>query len=316
MMEWVAGISQEQKEQIDRNPSSLQEILSGCIFTNRNAISWWGCFREAKWYLVIQAPAFEEWQWNEKGIAILSGAGVPASKLLRIEPADLLHRTGVLMNTSMIDEKWCRPVFSKLLSADDQVCILAFSFFDDTKNLADWNKQYAPGQGIWYRANTDVFFAYGLSRENIHWINYFSDSIEEMKAAIANSNVLLLTGGAPDLMMKRIREKKLAGLLRRYQGLVIGYSAGAMVQLGDYHISPDEDYPTYSWQKGLGYWPQFDVEVHYRASRQQLEAIERTLQENPRPLYAIYEQGGMVVDASGNKSFFGKVDSFDSSFLK
>ena len=53
----------------------------------------------------------------------------------------------------------------------------------------------------------------------------------------------MLTGGAPDLMMKRIKEKKLKKLIKNYKGIMIGYSAGAMIQLDSYHISPDEDYP-------------------------------------------------------------------------
>lgn len=33
-----------------------------------------------------------------------------------------------LMNTSMIDEKWCYPILRKLIKPDDEVCVLAFSF--------------------------------------------------------------------------------------------------------------------------------------------------------------------------------------------
>ena len=39
----------------------------------------------------------------------------------------------ILMNTSMIDEKWCCPVFSKVLKPGMKVCVAAITFFDDTK---------------------------------------------------------------------------------------------------------------------------------------------------------------------------------------
>ena len=228
-----------------------------------------------------------------------------------IRPAASIERTCVLMNTSMIDEKWVRPALKPLLAPDDEVSVLAFSFFDDTKTLEDWNRQYKKGQGIWYRSNTDVFFAYGLKEKQIHWVNYFTDSIPQMKEAILNSSVLLLTGGAPDLMYRRIREKKLSGVLRRYQGLVIGYSAGAMIQLGEYHITPDEDYPQFCWKNGLGYLTDFDVEVHFQNTPHQLRHIERALRERHRPVYAIDEKGGMIVQPDGTKSFFGAVTCFD-----
>lgn len=222
-------------------------------------------------------------------------------------------RTHILMNTSMIDEKWCRPALKPLIAPEDEVCVLAFSFFDDTKTLADWSKQYKKGQGIWYRSNTDVFFWYGLKENQVHWVNYFTDDVIKMQDAIRNSNILLLTGGAPDLMMKRIREKKLKKVLKDYQGLIIGYSAGAMVQLADYHITPDEDYPEFSWQKGIGWLEDFDVEVHYHHSRIQKDGMNQAYSAKPKPIYAIEEQGGMIVAPDGTKSFFGKVERFDQN---
>lgn len=230
-----------------------------------------------------------------------------------LESPAAAHRTCVLMNTSRIDEPWVRPVLKGRIHPDDRVCVLAFSFFDDTKNEADWNRQYRKGQGIWYRENTDVFFFYGLKESQIQWVNYFADSISEMKAAIMNSNILMLPGGAPDLMMKRIKEKKLTSLLKKYQGLVIGYSAGAMVQMDEYHITPDEDYPKFMYCRGLGYLSGFDIEAHYRATAHQKRYIERAIEEKGKEIYAIEEKGGMLVESDGTKRFFGSVHPFPAT---
>lgn len=215
----------------------------------------------------------------------------------------------VLMNTSMIDEKWCYPTLKKYIKPSDEVCVFAFSFFDDTKNVADWNKQYAPGQGIWYRANTDVFFKYGIKPNQIHWVNYFTDSKVEMENKILSSSIILFTGGAPDLMMNRIKEFKLKKILKNYQGLMMGYSAGAMIQLDEYHITPDDDYPEFCYKKGLGCIDSFKVEVHYHASNIQKKSISRVIQEKNQPVYAIYEDGGVIVDEKSIE-FFGNVELF------
>lgn len=215
-----------------------------------------------------------------------------------------------LMNTSMIDEKWCYPILRKLIKPDDEVCVLAFSFFNDTKNSNDWDKQYAKGQGIWYRSNTDVFFKYGLKENQIHWVNYFKDSKEDVLKKVLCSSILLLTGGAPDLMMKRIKEFKLKKILKSYQGLMIGYSAGVMIQLKEYHITPDEDYPTFQYLPGLGCIEGFKIEVHYHASNIQKQSIERVLKEKGQPVYAIYEDGGLIVHDNQIESF-GHVDLFE-----
>lgn len=312
-MEWISRISPKLASQLldeENRPESLNDL----VFTGRNqADLWFGRPKAEEWQIVIDHKAlkgsiFEE---NAKGIRTTTLKNLPVSRILRIEKADTVLRRHVLMNTSMIDEKWCYPALKKWIEPDDEVCVLAFSFFDDTKNLSDWNRQYKKGQGIFYRTNTDVFFKYGLKESQIHWVNYFIDNEEDMKKAIQSSSVLMLTGGAPDLMMKRIREKKLLKVLKHYQGLIIGYSAGAMVQLAEYHITPDEDYPDFSWQKGIGWISDFDVEVHYHGSKTQKEGIERALREGKRPVAAIDEKGGLAVDEKKNISFFGKVDWFE-----
>ena len=214
----------------------------------------------------------------------------------------------ILMNTSMIDEKWCVPVLKKVLKPGMKVCVVALSFFDDTKTGADWNRQFAPGQGLWYRSNHDVFFRYGIRDEDISWIRYFSDSNEDMRRKIEQADVLMLTGGAPDLAMKRIKEKGLKKALKRFSGVVIGYSAGAMMQLDRYHITPDADYPDFSYQTGLGYVNGFDIEVHYANNAHQNGYIEKVRQETGKPVYAMYEDGGILIDEDRKITCFGRVD--------
>lgn len=236
---------------------------------------------------------------------------IQAQDIIRFAPLDSFYRINILLNTSMIDESWCKKSISKFLHRGQVVCILALSFFNDTKNMKDWNKQYQEGQGIWYRANTDVFFPFGIQKKDIHWINYFQDSNQEMLNKIANSDVLMLTGGAPDLFMKRIKEKKLLWLLKRYQGVIIGYSAGAMIQLENYHITPDEDYPEFSWQKGLGYLKDIDLEVHYHATAHQKRFIKKAQQEKQLFTIALYEKGGVIFSSEGKRDYFGQVDLFE-----
>lgn len=218
--------------------------------------------------------------------------------------------TYILMNTCLIDAPWCFPVLKKQIQKEDEVCVFAFSFFDDTKTIEDWNRQYKPGQGIYYKSNTDVFFRYGIKKEQIHWVNYFQDTKVEMENKILNSSIIFFTGGAPDLMMKRIREFKLTSLLKNYQGIMMGYSAGAMMQLDQYHITPDDDYPTFTYEQGLGCLSGFAIEPHYRATKLQKESIQKVREEKHKSVYAIYEDGGMMIN-NQKIELFGNVDVFE-----
>ena len=48
----------------------------------------------------------------------------------------------------------------------------------------------------------------------------------------------------------------------------MGYSAGALVQLAEYHLSPDTDYPRFTYQKGILYVYLFYLEVHYEGTEE------------------------------------------------
>ncbi len=233
--------------------------------------------------------------------------GIPYAS--RVKAIDYIPNScHVLLSSSNFDENWAYYNLKKYITKYDRVCVLAFSFYDDTKSVKEWNQQYKPGQGIFYAENTNVFFKYGIKKEQISWVNYFTDSKDEMIRKIKNSSILLLTGGAPDLMMKRIKEKGLKKVLKRYKGLVIGYSAGAMVQLDLYHITPDESYNCFSYQNGLGYIQGLDIEVHFRNSKKQMESIDRVREEKKVDVYGIYENGGILVDDSIH--LFGNVCIF------
>lgn len=240
---------------------------------------------------------------------------IPKKSILEILPAaEYISKKStrhVLLNTSMIDEKWIKQFLRKWISPKDKVCVLAMSYFDDTKNLSDWNRQFSSKDGCWYKAYQDTFYPYSLKPEQIIWINPFTDSNSQMKSKLLNSNIVMLPGGAPDLFMKRLKKAGLKKILAGYQGLMIGVSAGSMIQLGDYHISPDEDYPAFSLQKGLGTIPFLDLECHYTGSRIQKESIDLAREKLHLPVYAIYEDGGVTVDENGKVQVYGRAEVFE-----
>ncbi|MBQ0064822.1 MAG: Type 1 glutamine amidotransferase-like domain-containing protein [Firmicutes bacterium] len=151
----------------------------------------------------------------------------------------------VLMSEPDIDKKWAYPTLKNIIKKEDKVCVLALTFYDDIKNQKQWDNQYKKGIGIEYRLITEMFKRYGIQESQIEWIYYFSDTVEQMMEKIQSSTLLCIPGGAPDLCMKRIKEKKLKKVLKQYSKTIVGISAGAMMMLDRYHISPDSDYPEY-----------------------------------------------------------------------
>ncbi len=111
-------------------------------------------------------------------------------------------------------------------------------------------------------------------------------------------------------MMERIKEFELQDVLMKHNGIVMGYSAGAVIQLAEYHLSPDEDYPAFGYYEGLPYLKDFYLEVHYEEKAVQKDSIEKVLKERQKPLYALSLMKGALLIDDGNIQFLGNVKEY------
>lgn len=195
---------------------------------------------------------------------------------------------------------------------NQSIAVIAFSFRDnEVKNSKDWDSLYSKEKGIYYNGIVDGFTAYGISEDNITFVNYFKDTKESAVQKIQKADILYFTGGRPDRMMDRIKEFDLADVLRKHKGIVMGYSAGAVIQLSEYHLSPDKDYKEFQYYDGLGYLDDFYLEVHYEETAVQNEAIQRVIAERGKTVYATVLQSGAILVDNGNLKLLGDVKVFD-----
>ena len=201
------------------------------------------------------------------------------------------------------------PYFSK----DSRVAVIAFSFYDDTVyNAESWERVFGKGRGNCYYETVNPLSAFGVREENIVFINYFTDTTASAIEKLKNANVIYFTGGLPDRMMERIAEFKLTDVLRSFDGVVFGYSAGAVIQLKEYHLYPDGDYKDFGYYEGLGYLDKLYLEVHYEYKPEQNESISRALSERDLPIYVTHTFGGGVIVEQGTVRTVGKVDMYSN----
>ena len=193
------------------------------------------------------------------------------------------------------------------------VCVIAFSYYDDyVYDATSWEKVYGKGLGNCYFETVDSFKPFGVKEENITFVNYFTDSKESAKKKIKAADVLYFTGGLPDRMMDRIKDFELEEDIMSHEGIVMGYSAGAVIQLSEYHLYPDGDYTDFGYYKGLPMLSDFYLEVHYRGLKVQDESIKKCLGERGKTVYVTSDHGGGIVVQNGNISIIGKVDIYES----
>jgi len=215
----------------------------------------------------------------------------------------------ILHNRYDIQADWIRPALERYIRSGMRVCIAAFSFRENRVTCAaDWDALYAPS-GMYYEGIADSFSAFGIRRAQIDVINYFADTKESARQKVLNADILYFPGGLPDKMYERLNEFDLIGPMKAHRGIVMGYSAGALIQLGEYHLSPDKDYPEFGYYTGIGYLDNFYVEVHYEDTVDQNAAIRRVLKERGKIVYGLPDDGAIIIE-NGRTELIGPVKAF------
>lgn len=218
----------------------------------------------------------------------------------------------ILLEGYDIAAPYLKGELSKHIKPKHSVAVVALSFRDNrVKSLEDWNHLYSKESGIYYGGIIGGFTAYGAAEENITFINFFTDTHESAARKIADADIIYFLGGLPDRMMDRIREMGLYDILMSHKGVVMGYSAGAVIQLAQYHLSPDDDYPEFGYYEGLPYISDFYLEVHYENTSVQNEAIARVLSERHKTVYATVKNAGAIVVEGDNIKLLGNVNVYN-----
>lgn len=217
----------------------------------------------------------------------------------------------ILLEGYDIDASWIYNELKNYIKPHHSVAVVAFSFRDSqVKTLLDWNALYSKENGRYYGGIVGGITAYGIPEENISFINYFTDTRESAAQKIKTADIIYFLGGLPDRMMDRIREFDLYNVLMAHNGILMGYSAGAVIQLAEYHLSPDDDYPEFKYFEGLPYLNDFYMEVHYEGTEVQDEAIRRVLSERGKTVYATAVRSGAILVDNGNIKLIGDVKIF------
>ena len=217
----------------------------------------------------------------------------------------------ILLEGYEIDAPWLYEELKKYIKPIHKVAVVAFSFRDSrVKSLADWNVLYSKENGRFYSGIVGGFTSYGIPEENISFVNYFADTKESAKQKIETADIVYFLGGLPDRMMDRIKEFDLQDILMKHQGIVMGYSAGAVIQLAEYHLSPDDDYPEFGYYEGLPYLKNFYLEVHYEETASQKAAIEKVIAERKKTVYATSLLKGAILVDNGNVQLLGDVKEY------
>ena len=210
----------------------------------------------------------------------------------------------VLLNYYNFDGEWARPHLTKIFSSKPRVLILPLAYRETQATDNDsFLSIYGKG-GEKYDSILRPFLTYGYTEQQIHWLNPY-DGSDHMQQ-IHNADLLFFTGGMPEKAIARMQQLGIVDAVKGFKGTVMGASAGAMLQLETYHITPDDDYAEYGLWQGLALVKGIDLEVHYLATELQQHCSARAVKETGLPVYQIWHEGGLLVEGN-NVTVMGNV---------
>ena len=166
----------------------------------------------------------------------------------------------------------------------------------------------------WARASFDKTYARrkrlfnyfrSLGACTVNFASY-SDTLEEITRKIERSTLIYLPGGLASVLVERLKNKSIDQLLRKYEGVVVGRSAGALVLGKKCVVTKNRRHPTSKMISGIGL-VNFSVKAHYKPSK---DKALKNLSKKEK-IYAIPERSALVYD-DGCLSFMGEVYLFQN----
>jgi peptidase E len=134
----------------------------------------------------------------------------------------------------------------------------------------------------------------------------YSDTLKEVTRKVECSDLIYLPGGLASVLVERLKSRSVDRLLRKYDGVVVGRSAGALALGKKCVVTKNRRNPTTKLISGLGL-VDFSVKAHYKPSKD--GELKRLSKEEK--IYAIPERSALVYDNDA-LSFIGNVYLFQN----
>ena len=197
----------------------------------------------------------------------------------------------IVLSTYDFNNEVCYPHLKEFLHPNMQVCIMPFShddiLYEDYEKF-DYVYDYDDPNSD-FQAIARAFRDYGIEKIRIV---HPKDNLDMIFDKIIKSDILFFTGGDPVKAMERMQG--IIPMLELFGGIVMGASAGAMVQVEEFVID-GEGYP-HSYHKGLGFIPNTDIIVHYKKDDEHLmKMMRRSLEERPMTWLFGVEDGDCLI---------------------
>jgi len=203
----------------------------------------------------------------------------------------------------------------KIIKGDEKAVIIAWTFPFELEKKS-FEEEWFPKNGRRYNKYVGSLLNLGIKEENIIVLNcYDKENFKNFKQIIDDSDILVITGGNPEMLYSKVtQETEILYNIKHYKGIIIGFSAGADLQLKRYFITAKNNYYKYfAFYDGFGVLDDpFYLDVHSINNKRYLDKLQKISNEKKKNVYAIFDDGAMIYDrVSNNLELFGNVLTFE-----
>lgn len=198
----------------------------------------------------------------------------------------------------------------KLINKNTKVTIIPWSFAQEleTKNINEFFNEKRRNKYL------NPLLEMGLDEKNVSILDCYNHETDEMIERIKKSDILILTGGNPEMFYKKVMETKILDVLKEYKNTIIGVSAGAELQLKKYFITKKNNYyKKFAFYDGFGIIDNnFYFDVHSVNRGCYLKSLKEKSIKYKKDIYCLFENGVIIYNRQNKRiKTYGEVMVFD-----
>lgn len=208
---------------------------------------------------------------------------------------------------------------SKIINPSMKIAIIPWAFATEI-NGDILEKEYFKVNGRRYNKYMIGLKELGIKDNMVYVCNCYKDTREKTIKIINDSDILIIPGGNPEMLYKKIvNDMNILDVIQKYKGIIIGESAGCELHLKKYFITKENNYyGCFSYYDGLDIIGNpFYIDVHTRDNKNYKKKLYEVANNNKTQVYAIYDNGAIFYNRKTQEiNTYGKVELIKPKYIK
>lgn len=180
----------------------------------------------------------------------------------------------------------------KIINKHSKIVVIPWSFAKElkTKQINEFFNEVKKKNYL------EHLYKLGVDEKNIIVLDCYNDNKEYMVDIINKSDVIVLTGGNPEMLYNKVVTSGILERLQNYKRIIIGSSAGAELQLKKYFITKKNNYyKKFEWYNGFGIIDNnFYFDVHSINKGRYLPSLKEKSSKLKRDIYCLFDTGSII----------------------